>query len=146
MPARRRVNVRTLREAAQTAVERTSLRAVARNVGISPPGLALFLDGATPREKTPAKLRGWYLSEAATRTDLTTDGARMVIDLLLESLTEGRRPKVFRKIAAAITGAHRADGTVPPSWLRELSGEEHAGGTAGDGAHSPGDAGLPAGG
>ena len=126
MPARRRVDVRVLRAAAASAVDRASLRSVARSMGISAQGLALFLDGATPREPTLRKLREWYFTEAATRSGLDADGARAVIELFLESLVDGARPKVFRQVIDEIDTAHREQGTSPPAWLRDLlEREEH---------------------
>lgn len=126
MPARRRVDVRALRAAAVGAVERASLRSVARRMRISAQGLALFLDGATPREATLRKLREWYFSEAATGTGLTAESARAVIDLFLESLVDRERPKVFRKVVEEIDAAHREQGTSPPPWLQTLRDGEAA--------------------
>ena len=64
---RPRVSVAVIRAAA-AAVGQTSLRQVARDAKISAPGLALFLDGSTPRDGTLSKLRDWYFSEAAARS------------------------------------------------------------------------------
>ena len=120
MPARRRVDVRVLRAAAARAVESGSLRSVARRMRITAQGLSVFLDGATPRDTTLGKLREWYFKEVATHTGLDADSARAVIELLLESLVDGARPKVFRRVIEEIDAAHREQGTGPPDWLREL--------------------------
>jgi len=117
---RRRVSVDALREATRSAVERASLRKVARDIGISPPGLALFLDGSVPRENTLHKIREWYFSEAATHTELSEETARAVLQMLLEPLPEERRRKVFRKVVSVMMEAHLRQGTVPPRWLRAL--------------------------
>lgn len=124
MPARRQVDVRVLRVAAQAAVNGTSLRGVARRVGTSAQGLTLFLNGATPREAMLRKLREWYFTEIATSTSLDADGACAVIQLFLESLAEGARPRVFRRVIHEIHAAHRKHGSTPPDWLIELLGRE----------------------
>lgn len=61
-----RVLVSTLRAAAVKRVEQTSLRQVARDVGLSPSGLDKFLNGAEPYRKTRRKLEAWYVRGAAT--------------------------------------------------------------------------------
>src|SRR5829696_4863004 len=65
MPPRKDdASVETLREAARTFMDATSLRQAARDIGMSPTGLRGFLDGAAPYVKTERKLRAWYLREA----------------------------------------------------------------------------------
>lgn len=123
MPPRRRVDVGAVRHAAHAAVERTSLRAVARRVGMSTPGLVRFLEGATPHEETFRKLREWYFGELATHASPTAEDARAVLDLLLESLAEGERSRVARKLLQTIRAAHREEGIEPPGWLQALCAE-----------------------
>jgi hypothetical protein len=50
-----------IRSLAGERVERTSLRTVASQVGMSPSGLSKFLGGAAPYQKTVGKLESWYL-------------------------------------------------------------------------------------
>jgi hypothetical protein len=119
---RRRVSVDALRAAARSAVARTSLRKVARDIGISAPGLALFLDGSVPRESTLRKIRDWYFSEAATHTEVSEDTARAALSMLLEPMPEEKRDKIFQKIVEILVDAHRKQGTVPPRWLQALIG------------------------
>jgi hypothetical protein len=59
----------TLRAFARSRVERTSLRQVAREVGMSPSGLDKFLAGAMPYRKTRRKLEAWYTRGAAFDVD-----------------------------------------------------------------------------
>jgi hypothetical protein len=119
---RRRVSVNALREAAQGAVNRTSLRRVARDVGVSAPGLALFLDGSIPRDSTLAKIRVWYFSDAASRSDTTPETARTAIELLLEPLpNQAVRSRVLTQIVVLLAKTYEEQGIVAPAWLRELS-------------------------
>jgi hypothetical protein len=54
------VSVARLRAAVQARVEATSRRATAREIGLTPRGLELFIAGAKPQAKTVAKLLAWY--------------------------------------------------------------------------------------
>lgn len=51
--------IRQMRDAAAQEAERTSLRAAARAIGISPTGLKKFLDGTNPYAPTRRRLRRW---------------------------------------------------------------------------------------
>lgn len=59
-----------IRSLAGERVERTSLRAVASQVGMSPTGLSKFLGGAAPYQKTIGKLEAWYLLHQGDPTDM----------------------------------------------------------------------------
>jgi hypothetical protein len=69
-----------LQVAAREKVERTGLRAVAREMGLSAPSLSRFLEGSCPREATLRKIREWYFSEAAARVgDVSPEAARTAV-------------------------------------------------------------------
>jgi hypothetical protein len=53
--------IATIRDHARRRVETTSLRAVAKEVGMSPTGLSKFLWGANPYAKTMLRLTEWFL-------------------------------------------------------------------------------------
>lgn len=57
--------VPTLRAAALRRIESTSLRHVAREIGVSPSGLDKFVNGAAPYQKTRRKLEAWNIRRAA---------------------------------------------------------------------------------
>jgi hypothetical protein len=68
LPAsRREASIRCIREEIAARVNATSLRRVAREVGMSPTGLRKFLDGADPYSPTVHRLRVWYLKFAIER-------------------------------------------------------------------------------
>jgi hypothetical protein len=117
---RRPPGVGVLRDAARSAVERTSLRSVARAIGMSAPGLALFLDGGTPNQTTLSKIRLWYFSEAAVESGVSEDVACVAIGVLLEPLPAGARPRVHGEMLALLAEAYRRQGTLLPSWLDAL--------------------------
>lgn len=54
-------SVSLLRESAARAIEETSLRAVARAIGMSPMGLQHFVNGTRPYRGTLRKINLWYL-------------------------------------------------------------------------------------
>jgi hypothetical protein len=54
------VPVQAIRDAARYAVARTSLRAVAQQIPMSPMGLQQFINGASPYQATVRKLASWY--------------------------------------------------------------------------------------
>ena len=49
-----------LRRAVQERVNNSSLRQVAKEVGLSHPAVRDFLNGTTPRKSNVAKLRKWF--------------------------------------------------------------------------------------
>src|SRR6476661_8499936 len=65
----RHASIRHIREVASARVQATSLRRVAREIGMSPTGLRKFLDGTEPYTPTLHRLRVWYVRYAATPAD-----------------------------------------------------------------------------
>jgi predicted transcriptional regulator len=55
----------TIRAAATAMVERTSLREIARQIGMSPSGLDKFLNGTEPHRKIRRRLETWYTRVSA---------------------------------------------------------------------------------
>ena len=59
-----------LRRALRLAIDHTSLRQVAREVGMSPRGLGRAVEFTEPRKSTLVKFRNWYARhEGETRDD-----------------------------------------------------------------------------
>ena len=127
LPPSRPVRVDELRDAARRAVEVSSLRQVAREIGLSAPGLSSFLEGASPRRGTVRKLQAWYVRRSTAGTDVSEETARAALDLLVDSLTERKRGKVQRMILDVLGEAHRRGGTEPPPWLDVLREDEPPG-------------------
>lgn len=113
----RRAEIELIREALQRAVERGSLRAVAKEVGMSPTGLQGFLDGAEPYYKTLAKTRIWYALRWADRgSELGSDTAVALVDTLLGEIPAGRRAAARERVLRAFAGAFEAADVAPPAW------------------------------
>lgn len=109
--------VSRLREAAQRAVDASSLRAVAEAVGISHPGLMKFLDGSEPHPATLTKLMRWYLRASAVPLDEET--ALAAIELLVRSVPEPERERVRAGLLDVLREGHRKRGNDPPPWLAD---------------------------
>jgi hypothetical protein len=56
--------IEQLRDAVGEYLETTSLREAAREIGMSPTGLANFVNGATPYTHTIGKLRAWQAARS----------------------------------------------------------------------------------
>lgn len=85
-----RQQIPLVRDHVRRRVEETGLRNVARQIGMSPSGLAKLLDGTTPYQKSIRKLYAWYARE----------------------LTSGKPPVDAKMIAAALRVLARL---VPPA-------------------------------
>jgi hypothetical protein len=112
--------VKLLRALAAERVAETSLRAVAREIGMSAPGLALFLDGTSPRHATLEKIHAWHLKGAgADGTSL--EAARTSLHMLASSLPPGEyRVRMIRTTLAIVAELHRKQGSQGPPWLAPL--------------------------
>ena len=88
----RSATVRHLREAARASVENTSLRGVAREIGMSPMGLRNFLHGTEPYAPTLRRLRNWYVRYAALRSGAVhTEDATAALAVLVHDLAPAPR-------------------------------------------------------
>ncbi|HEX2204448.1 MAG TPA: hypothetical protein VHG91_14150 [Longimicrobium sp.] len=117
-----RASLDAIRDAARLAVEATSLRAVARAVGMSPMGLRHFLDGRRPYSATFRKLTAWYVTHAAARHEHSEGSARAALALLLDGVPEGRREAAAAELLETLERLHRESGLGPPGWLARLRG------------------------
>ena len=94
-----------IRSLAGERVERTSLRAVASQVGMSPSGLSKFLGGAAPYQKTVGKLESWYLLQQDALAD--ADGpspqvAAVAVRLLARIAPPSTRQGFLDELLAAL--------------------------------------------
>src|SRR3954471_22189202 len=79
--------VEQVRASASVRVGRTSLRAVAREIGMSPSGLKKFLRGASPYSPTVRRLQRWYVQHAnAGGGDLRYTDAAAALAVLTHDL------------------------------------------------------------
>ena len=111
-----------LRETVALRVQATSLRAVARQVGMSPSGLEKFLGGSTPYSTSRQKLQEWWAREGAhPRDDLTAEGMEIAIGALVRDLPAEHRPEAIRRVIESLARVYRSQDASAPAWLAHLA-------------------------
>jgi hypothetical protein len=124
-----RVPVAHLRAAVRDAIERTSARAVAREIGMSAPSVRDFAAGSAPRPSTIRKLTMWYLRywEETGRGELDARTAQAAITLLFEHVPAAERPGVREDFYEWLARKTAASGAREPRWVREARRTESQG-------------------
>lgn len=117
----RSASIKHLRETAAARVENTSLRSVAREIGMSPTGLKKFLQGTAPYSPTLRRLRTWYVHYAALQNGMVeVEDATNALSVLVHDL--GPDPK--RSSAACVLDClgrgYDESGKTRPVWIDEL--------------------------
>jgi len=122
MSERPLTSLERLRETVALRVQATSLRAVARQVGMSPSGLEKFLSGGTPYSRSRQKLQDWWEREGSRpRSEVSTEGIEVAVGALVRDLpVEFRAEAVQRLIRALRDVYHEQDAAFPP-WLEALT-------------------------
>ena len=103
------------RDAVRQAIARSTLRVVARDVGMSPTGLRNFLDGTNPYGKTRERLQLWYFREAGFGSFPVEDAAYILRRLV------GTLPTPDYGVAGlldAVDTAYQREGMRAPEWVR----------------------------
>jgi hypothetical protein len=119
-----------LREAVTIRVQATSLRSVARQVGMSPSGLDKFLAGGVPYQKSRRKLFDWLHRERSNLgAGLTVDGIAAALGALVRDLPPERREPALDALLDTLRGLYDAHSEHAPVWLAELT-RKAADGTA----------------
>jgi transcriptional regulator with XRE-family HTH domain len=122
-PQAARVPVEAIRREAKLAEEATSLRAVARDIGVSAAGLRQFLNGRSPYPTTLVKLNAWYLRRLASAPEFTAAAAQAGLRVLLEAIPADEREAAAAELLEYLEGLYRGRRLRPPAWLAELRGE-----------------------
>lgn len=122
----RRVSTRTLRETADRAVKASSLRGVARLVGLSAMGLRDFIRGQKePRASTLLKVERWYFAHAAPfREAVDEETVRAALMAALEPVPERSRDRRLAQMLDTLAAIYREDGIPVPAWMRGGRGED----------------------
>ena len=115
--------IEVLREALRVRAERTSIRAVAAETGLSH-GAVFSLVGRGGRRlsgKTLVKLRTWYARRAAEGDfPLTAARAQFLADQLLATIPPPARSGAERELFAAITEILGRRELPAPTWLEHV--------------------------
>jgi hypothetical protein len=118
-----RLTEEALRDALAHRIERTSLRDVAEEVGLTHGGLRKFLSGSQPRASTMAKLLAWYSSFGdQVESTLTAAQGHALLEALLRDHPPAKRALATVQILEVLEQSWGSDVTKP-AWLRRLSRE-----------------------
>ena len=116
--------VQHLRSLAAARVEHTSLRGVAREIGMSPTGLKKFLLGPAPYAPTLRRLRKWYVSHAAVpASEVEYQDAEAALAVLTHDLPGGPRRDTANCVLDCLGRGYDAMGRARPRWVAELRKE-----------------------
>ena len=119
-----RVPLDAIRREAVLARDASSLRAAAREVGITPMGLRAFLmNRGTPQARTVRKLNSWYVRRMATRPPEGEDEARAALTILAGYYPQKQRFRVLSRVLDSMEAEFRESGLAPPAWLEKLRAE-----------------------
>lgn len=117
----RSATIQHLREAAAGHVENTSLRNVAREVGMSPTGLKKFLEGTAPYAFTVRRLRSWYVRHAAAQpSPVGVEDAGAALGVLVHDLHPSPRKQAALSVLEAVGRGYEQSGKTRPAWVAEL--------------------------
>ena len=117
-----RATIKHLRETAAARVENTSLRSVAREIGMSPTGLKKFLMGTAPYSPTLRRLRHWFLQHGASQTgELNAEEASAALTVLVHDLAPDARHSTTQRLVDTMGRGYEESGKVRPGWLSQLA-------------------------
>lgn len=112
----------TLRDALAAAVQDRSLRAVARELEMSPTGLRGLLDGADPYNKTWSKIRLWYARHAGgDGSPVAPRSALALLQMALRDIPLQHRDASCARILSGYRDAYASAGISAPTWLNTAS-------------------------
>jgi hypothetical protein len=111
-----------VRRSVALQVQASSLRHVARRVGMSPTGLEKFLRGAEPYSIIRRKLVDWWKREGESPTaHVSTDLAADALHALVRDLPPNQQREAMSEMLQVLREAHEMDGVPAPAWLRDLA-------------------------
>jgi transcriptional regulator with XRE-family HTH domain len=109
------VSLLRIRAALRRRAEETSLREVAREVGMSHRGLSLLIKGARPQSRTHKKLAQWYAG--VLRSDASTLEVGEALDVLMRGIPEESRSAARRRTVEFVTELYRELVGDPPEGI-----------------------------
>ena len=117
----RSATTKHLRETAASRVENTSLRSVAREIGMSPTGLKKFLQGTAPYSPTLRRLRSWYVQYAAVQSgNVGLEDATAALNVLVHDLAPDPRRDTAGCLLECVGRGYDQSGKARPAWMSEL--------------------------
>lgn len=105
--------VEDIREAVRDALEQSSLRTLAPEIGIGHSTLHNFASGATPHPRVRRLLFNWHVRHKATPRSITPEQ----LDAITASLPQHVRSRLRPRIAEILVSGYVEGGVETPSWL-----------------------------
>ena len=122
-----------LRDAIQSRVQESSLRAVAREVGMSPSGLQKFLAGGIPYQKSRRKLFEWLQREREPEVEEPPfHGVPRSLAELVRELPYERRDPALAALVETLRTLYDTHGAAAPEWLSRLPPRDPEGAVEGE--------------
>lgn len=94
-----------IRAALRARTEETSLRAVARDVGLSPSGFRRLLAGTAPLETTRYRMRAWHAAQCADPPPLDDEARDALLAALTRHLPADRRQAAIAEVVFVLEAA-----------------------------------------
>jgi hypothetical protein len=117
----RTASIKYLREMAAARVENTSLRSVAREIGMSPTGLKKFLQGTAPYSPTIRRLRTWYVQYAALQSGaVEVEDATNALSVLVHDLSPDPKREAAVCVLECVGRGYDQSGRSRPAWFDKL--------------------------
>jgi transcriptional regulator with XRE-family HTH domain len=119
--------IKHMRESAAARVRNTSLRGVAREIGMSPTGLKKFLQGTEPYAPTLRRLRAWYVQYGASPAgEVKKEEASAALEVLVHDLSPDPRAETAGGMLELLGRGYELSGRGRPAWVAELRTEYRA--------------------
>jgi hypothetical protein len=117
----KQASIRHIREMVAARVLATSLRRVAREIGMSPTGLRKFIDGTEPYAPTLHRLRVWYVQHGAhPAQEVGKEDASAAIAILTHDLSPTPKRSATEGMLDTLARGYDASGRQRPKWVAEL--------------------------
>jgi hypothetical protein len=120
------VDISEVRRYASARANESSVREVARRIGMRHTSLEKFLNGSEPFAKNRSLLCAWYLREhrihpvrhpSDDEANAPAENPEMHLDALVSELRGEARTEARLRITSALTAAYRRMGLADPEWL-----------------------------
>jgi hypothetical protein len=114
------IDIEAVRKCVNDRANQSSVREVARRIGVRNTSLTKFLDGSSPYARHRALLCEWYVREAASHAKIAGRSEvdpKILIEYLLGELDGAAREEVRLRIVRAIGDGYRRVGRSEPAWL-----------------------------
>lgn len=120
------IDIEAVRKYANERANRSSVRELARRIGIGHTSLDKFLHGADPYVRNRTRLCEWYVRETEGRegqagsSEADAPGEpEAALDALLRELRGEPRSEARRRITHALAQGYRRMGLPEPEWLHD---------------------------